>query len=123
MGCNACTRACAYTFADSPAYLVVDQGFAHTIELASATFLHGDSIIDGDTAPCSYPRGHTPRSNTCAVWGLVFDTGLASSLMKARFVTAPSGSAVSDADATPKDDNRVEVSLPEANWNVTPPPP
>ena len=42
--------------------------------------------------------------------------------MKVRFETAPSDSAVSDADATAKDDNRVEVSLPEANWDITPPP-
>ena len=38
--------------------------------------------------------------------------------MKVRFETAPSDSAVSDADATTKDDKRVEVSLPEANWDV-----
>ena len=80
MGCNACARACTYTFADSPAHLVVDQAFAHTIELASATFLYGDSdsIIHGDTHPYSSPRGHAPRSNTCTAWGLVFDTGHAS---------------------------------------------
>ena len=41
------------------------------------------------------------------------------SLMKVRFETAPSDSAVSDADATVKDDKRVEVSLPEANWDIT----
>ena len=39
--------------------------------------------------------------------------------MKVRFETAPSDSAVSDADATVKDDKRVEVSLPEANWDIT----
>lgn len=40
--------------------------------------------------------------------------------MKVRFETVPSDSAVSDADATAKDDKRVEVSLPEANWDITP---
>ncbi|KAH9083633.1 hypothetical protein EDB83DRAFT_2511952 [Lactarius deliciosus] len=45
------------------------------------------------------------------------------SLMKVRFETTPSGSAVSDADAdaTAKDDKGVEVSLPEASWDITPP--
>ncbi|KAI9446686.1 hypothetical protein H4582DRAFT_594749 [Lactarius indigo] len=43
------------------------------------------------------------------------------SLMKVRFETTPSGSAVSDVDATAKDDKEVEASLPEANWDVTPP--
>ena len=41
------------------------------------------------------------------------------SLMKVRFETTPSDSTVSDADATVKDDKRVEVSLPEANWDIT----
>ncbi|KAH9180314.1 hypothetical protein EDB89DRAFT_1918438 [Lactarius sanguifluus] len=41
--------------------------------------------------------------------------------MKVRFETTPSGSAVSDGDATAKDDKGVEASLPEANWDVTPP--
>ena len=41
------------------------------------------------------------------------------SLMKVRFEAAPSDSAVSDADMTPKNDKRVEVSLPEANWDMT----
>ncbi|KAH9079173.1 hypothetical protein EDB83DRAFT_1241584 [Lactarius deliciosus] len=31
-----------------------------------------------DTHPCSYPRGHAPRSNARTTWGLVFDTWLAS---------------------------------------------
>jgi serine/arginine repetitive matrix protein 2 len=44
------------------------------------------------------------------------------SLMKVRFETAPSdSSAVSDADATAKDNRRVEISLPEANWDITAP--
>ncbi|KAH9030630.1 hypothetical protein EDB85DRAFT_1412965 [Lactarius pseudohatsudake] len=43
------------------------------------------------------------------------------SLMKVRFETTPSGSAVSDGDATVKDDNGVETSIPQANWDVTPP--
>ncbi|KAH9060095.1 hypothetical protein EDB87DRAFT_1618552 [Lactarius vividus] len=42
------------------------------------------------------------------------------SLMKVRFETTPSGSALSDADTTAKDDKEVEASLPEANWDVTP---
>ncbi|KAI9442313.1 hypothetical protein H4582DRAFT_1272705 [Lactarius indigo] len=42
------------------------------------------------------------------------------SLMKVRFETTPSGSAVSDSDTTAKDDKRVEA-LPEANWDITPP--
>ncbi|KAF8265240.1 hypothetical protein EI94DRAFT_1736338 [Lactarius quietus] len=40
-------------------------------------------------------------------------------LMKVRFETAPSDSAVSDADTTVKDVKRAEVSLPEANWDIT----
>ncbi|KAI9463728.1 hypothetical protein BJY52DRAFT_1221670 [Lactarius psammicola] len=44
------------------------------------------------------------------------------SLMKVRFETTPSDSAVSDADVTAEDDKRVEDSLPEANWNIIPPP-
>jgi len=39
--------------------------------------------------------------------------------MKVRFEAAPSDSAVSDADLTPKDDEKVEVSLPEANWDLS----
>ena len=42
------------------------------------------------------------------------------SLMKVRFEAAPSDSAVSDPDLTAKDDKkRVEVSLPEANWDLS----
>jgi serine/arginine repetitive matrix protein 2 len=41
------------------------------------------------------------------------------SLMKVRFESTPSDSTVSDADATVKDDKRVEAPLPEANWDVT----
>ena len=40
--------------------------------------------------------------------------------MKVRFEAAPSDSAVSDPDLTAKDDKkRVEVSLPEANWDLS----
>jgi serine/arginine repetitive matrix protein 2 len=39
--------------------------------------------------------------------------------MKVRFESTPSDSTVSDADATVKDDKRVEAPLPEANWDVT----
>ncbi len=42
--------------------------------------------------------------------------------MKVRFEAAPSDSATSDADTTTKGDKRVEVSLPEATWDMTPPP-
>ncbi|KAH9034875.1 hypothetical protein EDB85DRAFT_1889598 [Lactarius pseudohatsudake] len=45
------------------------------------------------------------------------------SLMKVRFETTPSGSAVSDADAdtTANDDKGVGASIPEASWDITPP--
>ena len=71
MGCNAC----ACTFSDSPAHHVFDQAFAHTVKLASSAFLHRDSVIHGDTYTS---HGHAPHPNTCAAWGLVFDTKLAS---------------------------------------------
>ncbi|KAH9039046.1 hypothetical protein EDB84DRAFT_1437098 [Lactarius hengduanensis] len=105
---------------DSPAYIVVDRAFAHSLPQPSFTEIRSSMATP---TPTLTHAGTLPARTPAPPGGWFSTPGSLRrrSLMKVRFETTPSGSAVSDGDTTAKDDKGVETSLPEANWDVTPP--
>ena len=88
--------------------------------LPQASFMETQSSIATPTP--ALPQAGTLPARTPAPPGGWFSTPGSlrrKNLLKVRFETAPSDSAVSDADATAKDNKRGEISLPEANWDMT----